>query len=93
NADLKRIKHILAWSIAPEMRSTFGAWADGCTEPDEFWHGVTRFISFSKIIDAVFDYINFEITSIEYFCGVTINAEISIRDTQPATQTDCPCNI
>ena len=92
NADLRRIKHIIECTMPPEVRETFDVWADGCADSDEFWSGVTRFISYSKIIDAVYDYIDFEITSIEYFCGVTIiaeiDAEISIRDTQPATQAD-----
>ena len=97
NADLKRIKHILECTMPPDVRTNFNAWADGCTEPGEFWDGVTRFISNNEIMDAVYDYIDFEITSMEYFCDVTINAEInveiSIRDTQPATRTNCPCNI
>jgi len=89
NADFRGIRHILAWSVPEKVRPVFTEWANGCTEPDEFWNGVTRFIGNSEIIDAVYDYIDFEITSIAYFCGVTINAEISIRDTAlPTTQAN-----
>lgn len=79
-ADFTTIAHILRCARSPDNLAEFDAWVSSCTTLEQFWPGVTNFASYSEIVNDVFDYVIHEVKSLEQFCGVTIEARISIMD-------------
>jgi hypothetical protein len=79
-ADIRKIRYIVMCMLPESEQSSFNSWADGITAKEQFWTGVKRFMSDNAILDAVFDYVEFEMQCLEYFIGVSIDANISAKN-------------
>ena len=78
-ADIRKIRYIVMCMLPESDRSSFNFWADGITAKEPFWTGVNRFMSDDAILDAVYDYVVYEMQCLEYFIGVSIDANISAK--------------
>ena len=86
HADYRTIARILKCTRPPDKLAEFDAWASSCSTSEQFWFEVTNFTNYSEIVNDVFEYVIHELKNLELYCGVTIEARISIQDeTQSAT--------